>query len=134
MPQPNSENRVPLEILLPAMQRLSQSQRTFLARYLSNGHDAQDATRIAFPRCKLAKAIQIRGLQVLGRKSVRRVLAIHCGQNNSELNLELALTDTRRLVKRALRRNRNVGNDALVVSLNRMSKTLASIAREKSDG
>jgi hypothetical protein len=48
--------------------------------------------------------------------------------------LELALTDTRRLVKRALRRNRNVGNDALVVSLNRMSKTLASIAREKSDG
>jgi hypothetical protein len=124
-------NPVPLAVLLPVLGRLSQPERIFVARYLSTG-DKFDAAHIAYPRCKSAKAIQIRALQVLGRKKVVRVLALHSGRNDAQLNLEIALADTRRIVKRALRRNS--GNEKLTAPLNRMLDTLARIAGEKSNG
>jgi len=131
LPTQPAQAQVRLEVLLPAMQHLSESQRIFLARYLSNGRNAADAVSVAYPRCKSAKAIQIRGLQVLARKSVRRVLALHRGQSDSELKLDLTLADVRRLVRRSLRRN--AGDETLVDPLNRILETLAAIAGVKSN-
>jgi len=71
-------------------------------------------------------------LQVLARKSVRRVLALHRGQSDSELKLDLTLADVRRLVRRSLRRN--AGDETLVDPLNRILETLAAIAGVKSNG
>lgn len=119
-------NLVPLAFLLPAMmEHLTEPQRIFVARYLANGHDAQDAARLAHPKCKNAL---VRGLQMLGCKSVRRILDMHFHRNP----IESALDDVRRLLKRSLRKN--AGSEKLVASLDRISKTLATFGGEKSNG
>lgn len=129
MSEPNTAG-VSLNVLLPALGKLSPPLRIFLARYISTG-DKFDAAKVAYPRCQSTQAVQIRAAHALSRKSVQRVLALYRGQDNSELNLQIALADTRRILKRVLRRNAN--NEKMVGILRRMLKTLETLAGDKSN-
>lgn len=129
MSEPNTAG-VSLNVLLPALGKLSPALRIFFARYIATG-DKLDAARLAYPRCKSTQTIQICAAHALARKSVRRCLALYLGQKDADLRLELALSDTRRILKRVLRRN---ANEKVVDILRRMSKTLDVIAGEKSNG
>jgi len=133
MTQPKSTG-LSLEALLPAIQRLSAPQSFFLVRYIGRGantgtYDAEEAVRITYPRIsKSPKRVKTLAYQILNRRNIKKILALHFGQSD----LELTLTDLRRLLKRVLRRHANT--EKLAPPLNRISKTLATIAGEKSNG
>ena len=99
-------NRLRLDELIPALQELNRSQQLFLARYISNGtvtgtYDAEEACRLAYPKCTSDKAIQVRACQLLAKPTIRRVLDLHFRRSEAES----LLIEVRRLLKRALRRN-----------------------------
>lgn len=125
MQPPNTIQDSPCLLVPEMLKTLSPAQSIFVARYLVNGRNSVEAAKIAFPNCK---SPQIRGLQTLGCKSVRRILAMHDGENKASLKLEFLLGDTRRIVKRALK---GANNERLVAVLTRISKTLAVIANAK---
>jgi len=125
---------VRLAVLLPAINCVKSRQlRIFLCRYISDGiatgnYDAESAARIAYPKCcRSAKAVKVRALQILALKSVKRVLDSHFRRTS----LQSALDEVRRLIRRAMRRNS--GNENIVAVLTRMSKTLETLAGEKSN-
>jgi hypothetical protein len=125
--QPSTNATLPLESLLPAIARLKTEQlRLFVIRYLeSNCTDLVGATKSAYPKCAAAKnparRLQIRGRQLLARRSVRKILDLHFNRSPFESTLD----EVRVLLARSLRLNRKAADrKRWLAALSKLSVTM----------